>query len=175
MSKRIYVGNLPWSITKVRFEELFSPFGEMEEALVIANKYTGRSRGFGFVTYKNDADADKAMKGMNEKEVDGRRLVVKLARPSRESQEEQTEGEQKPEEKKHEPSEEKARPERGKPKKTHPSVAELKKTHPSVAELKKTRPSEVELKKKPEKKPKKEKPTEEKKEETEEEETEDEF
>ena len=100
MSKRIYVGNLPWSVTKERFEELFSPFGEIEEALVVANKYTGRSRGFGFVTYKNDADADKAMEEMNEKEVEGRRLVVKLARPSREDQEEGVaEEEQKPKEK----------------------------------------------------------------------------
>ena len=105
MSKRIYVGNLPWSVTKERFEELFSPFGEIEEALVVANKYTGRSRGFGFVTYKNDADADKAMEEMNEKEVEGRRLVVKLARPSREDQEEGVaEEEQKPKEK---PAEEK--------------------------------------------------------------------
>jgi len=97
MSKRIYVGNLPWSVTKERFEELFSPFGEIEEALVVANKYTGRSRGFGFVTYKNDADADKAMEEMNEKEVEGRRLVVKVARPPREDQEEgQAEEEQKP-------------------------------------------------------------------------------
>ena len=100
MSKRIYAGNLPWSVTKERLEELFSPFGEIEEALVVANKYTGRSRGFGFVTYKNDVDADKAMEEMNEKEIEGRRLVVKLARPSREDQEEgQAEGEQKPEEK----------------------------------------------------------------------------
>ena len=100
MSKRIYVGNLPWSVTKERLEELFSPFGEIEEALVVANKYTGRSRGFGFVTYKNDADADKAMEEMNEKEVEERRLVVKLARPSREDQEEgQAEEGQKPKEK----------------------------------------------------------------------------
>lgn len=105
MSKRIYVGNLPWSVAKTEFEKLFSPFGEIEEALVIANKYTGRSRGFGFVTYKNDADADKAMEEMNEKEVEGRKIVVKIARPSRESQEEgQAEEEQKPKEK---PAEEK--------------------------------------------------------------------
>jgi len=108
MSKRIYVGNLPWSVAKEEFEGLFSPFGEIEEALVIANKYTGRSRGFGFVTYKNDADADKAMEEMNEKEVEGRKIVVKIARPSRESQEE----EQKPKE---ELAEEKT-----------PSAAELK-------------------------------------------------
>ncbi len=81
MSKRIYVGNLPWSVTKVKLEELFSPFGEIEDALVMANKFTGRSRGFGFVTYKEDASADKAIAEMNEKEVEGRVLVVKEARP----------------------------------------------------------------------------------------------
>jgi len=123
MSKRIYVGNLPWGVTKEGLEELFSSFGEIEEALVIANKYTGRSRGFGFVTYKNDADADKAMEKMNEKEIEGRRLVVKLARPSREEQEEgQTEKEQKPEEKKQETSEEKTPKEtEKKPKKEKPT------------------------------------------------------
>ena len=130
MSKRIYVGNLPWSVTKERFEELFSPFGEIEEALVVANKYTGRSRGFGFVTYKNDADADKAMKEINEKEVEGRRLVVKLARPSREDQEgEQAEEEQKPkeklvEEKKEETEEKPAK----KPKKEKPAEEKKEET-----------------------------------------------
>jgi len=163
MSKRIYVGNLPWSVTKTGLEELFSPFGEIEEALVIANKYTGRSRGFGFVTYKNDADADKAMEEMNEKEIEGRNLVVKLARPSREIQEEAKteEGpkeEQKPKEKEQEPLE----------KKTRPKEVELKKPHIKEVELKKTRPDEAELKKKPEKKPKRERPAE-KKEKTEEE------
>ena len=155
MSKRIYVGNLPWSVDKAGFEGLFSPFGEMEEALVIANKYTGRSRGFGFVTYKNDADADKAMEEMNEKEVEGRRIVVKVARPSRESQEEGVaEEEQKPKEKKQEPAEEKKEETEKKP----------------VKKPKKEKPAEEEQKpkEKPVKKPKKEKPAEEKKEETEE-------
>lgn len=123
MSKRIYVGNLPWGVTKVRLEELFSPFGEIEEALVIANKYTGRSRGFGFVTYKNDTDADKAMGEMNEKEVEGRKLVVKLARPSREAGEEiQAEEEQKPEEKEQKIPEEKTpKKTEKKPKKEKPA------------------------------------------------------
>jgi len=85
MGKRIYVGNLPWSITKDKLEGLFSSFGEIEEALVIANKYTGRSRGFGFVTFKKDEDANKAISGMDGKEVDGRNLVVKEARPLEES------------------------------------------------------------------------------------------
>ena len=152
MSKRIYVGNLPWSVAKTEFEKLFSPFGEIEEALVIANKYTGRSRGFGFVTYKNDADADKAMEEMNEKEVEGRKIVVKIARPSRESQEEgQAEEEQKPKEK---PAEEKEEETEKKP------VKKPKKEKP--AEEKKEEPEEKSVKK-----PKKEKPAEEKKEETE--------
>ena len=81
MGKRIYVGNLPWSVTKVILENLFSGFGEIEEALVIANKYTGRSRGFGFVTFKEDESAKKAIKEMHEKAVEGRNLVVKEAMP----------------------------------------------------------------------------------------------
>jgi len=81
MSKRIYVGNLPWSVTKVILENLFSGFGAIDEALVIANKFTGRSRGFGFVTYKEDSSAEKAIKEMHEKEVEGRKLVVKEAMP----------------------------------------------------------------------------------------------
>ena len=89
MSKRIYVGNLPWSITKAGLEELFSSFGEIEDALVIANKYTGRSRGFGFVTFKSDADAGKAIKETDKKEVEGRKIIVKEALPLREKEEEQ--------------------------------------------------------------------------------------
>ncbi|MEK6840795.1 MAG: RNA-binding protein [Nanoarchaeota archaeon] len=81
MSKRIYVGNLPWSVTFEKLKELFSSFGEIEEALVIADKYTGRSRGFGFVTFKKNSDADKAIGEMNEKEIEGRNFVVKEARP----------------------------------------------------------------------------------------------
>jgi len=84
MSKRIYVGNLPWSVTKDKLDEFFSPFGEIEESLVIVNKYTGRSRGFGFVTYKNDADADKAIAEMEGKDVEGRELQVRDAKPMKE-------------------------------------------------------------------------------------------
>jgi RNA recognition motif-containing protein len=100
MSKRIYVGNLPWSVTKARLEELFSSYGEIEDALVVTNKYTGRSRGFGFVTFKEDASADKAVAEMNDKDVEGRNLVVKEARPleERSPKEEEEKPEEKPEE-----------------------------------------------------------------------------
>lgn len=83
MGKRIYVGNLPWSVTKEKLMELFSPFGEIEDALVVANKYTGRSRGFGFVTFKDDASASKAIADMDRKDIEGRNIVVKEAMPLR--------------------------------------------------------------------------------------------
>jgi len=91
MSKRIYIGNLPWSVTKVGLEELFGEFGKIEDALVIANKYTGRSRGFGFVTFTKDSEADKAISEMNEKDVEGRALVVKEAMPPKEDNSEDRE------------------------------------------------------------------------------------
>ena len=81
MSKKLYVGNLPWSIRSDKLKDLFSEFGEVEEAVVISDKYTRRSKGFGFVTFVNDADAEKAIAGMNEKEVEGRALKVNEAKP----------------------------------------------------------------------------------------------
>lgn len=100
MSKRIYVGNLPWSVTKDKLDELFSSFGEIEESLVVVNKYTGRSRGFSFVTYKNDANADKAIAEMEGKEVEGRDLQVREAKPMKQGfGEEKGSEENKPEEK----------------------------------------------------------------------------
>lgn len=86
MGKRIYVGNLPWSVTRERLLELFKPFGEIEDGLVIANKYTGRSRGFGFVTYKNDSDAGKAISEIQGKEIEGRKIIVKEAMPMKTEQ-----------------------------------------------------------------------------------------
>lgn len=84
MSKRIYVGNLPWNVTKVILENLFSGFGQIEDALVIANKFTRRSRGFGFVAFKEDSSAEKAIKEMHGKEIEGRLLVVREALPLKE-------------------------------------------------------------------------------------------
>lgn len=83
MEKRIYVGNLPWDVTKARLEEIFSKFGEIEDAMVASDKRTRRSRGFGFVTFKNKEDAKKAIEEMNGKEV-GRKILVKEAVPNNE-------------------------------------------------------------------------------------------
>lgn len=78
---KVYVGNLPFSIGRDDLEKLFESYGEMEEVVVIADKFSGRSKGFGFVTFKNDEDANKAISEMNEKEVEGRALKVNEAKP----------------------------------------------------------------------------------------------
>jgi|SRR3989338_2616493 len=82
--KKLYVGNLPWSIDDQGLKDLFSALGEVTEAVVIKDKYTGRSKGFGFVTFANEADAEKAVTEMAEKEVDGRKIVVNVAKPREE-------------------------------------------------------------------------------------------
>ena len=81
MGKRIYVGNLPFSVGQEQLKELFSQYGEIDEAVVVSNKFSGRSKGFGFVSFKDDAAADKAIAEMNKKEVEGRPLNVKEAIP----------------------------------------------------------------------------------------------
>ncbi len=78
---KVYVGNLPFSVDKTKLEDLFKQFGEIEEAVVISDKFSGRSKGFGFVTFKNDEDAKKAIEEMNEKDVEGRPLKVNEAKP----------------------------------------------------------------------------------------------
>lgn len=81
MSKKLYVGGLPYSVDDVQLEELARPFGEITSAKVIIDKFSGKSKGFGFVEFTNDADADKAVADLNGKEVGGRTLVVNEARP----------------------------------------------------------------------------------------------
>ncbi len=78
---KIYVGNMPFTVDNEKLKELFSSYGEIEEAIVITDKFSGRSKGFGFVTFKEDESAKKAVSEMNEKEVEGRKLKVNEARP----------------------------------------------------------------------------------------------
>ncbi len=78
---KIYVGNLPFSVDRDKLQELFSTYGEIEEAVVISDKFSGRSKGFGFVTFKDEAAGQKAVAEMNEKEIEGRNLKVNEARP----------------------------------------------------------------------------------------------
>lgn len=78
---KLYVGNLPWSIDDRKLKELFSKFGDIEEAVLIKDKFSGRSKGFGFVTFTNEADAKKAIAEMHEKDTEGRPLTVSEAKP----------------------------------------------------------------------------------------------
>jgi len=81
MAKKLFVGNLSWGIDDAGLEEAFASYGAIEEAVVIRERGTGRSKGFGFVTFAEDAAADAAIEEMNEKEVDGRPMTVNEARP----------------------------------------------------------------------------------------------
>lgn len=78
---KVYVGNLPFSVGSEKLKELFASYGEIEEATVISDKFSGRSKGFGFVTFKSDEAANKAIAEMNEKEIEGRPLKVNEAKP----------------------------------------------------------------------------------------------
>ena len=81
---KLYVGNLSWSINDAKLKEIFSEFGDVSEAVVIIDKFSQRSKGFGFVTFENDEDAKKAESSLNGKEVEGRELRVNEAKPREE-------------------------------------------------------------------------------------------
>jgi len=80
MSKKLFVGNIEWGATEDDLMELFGQYGEVQEAIIIKDRMSGRSKGFGFVTFAEDADADKAMEALNGKDLNGRELVVNEAR-----------------------------------------------------------------------------------------------
>jgi len=81
MGDKLFVGNLPFTVTSEKLSELFSPYGEIKEATVIMNKFNGRSKGFGFVTFASEESAAKAVAEMNGKEVEGRQMTVSEAKP----------------------------------------------------------------------------------------------
>lgn len=83
MSKRLYVGNLPWSTTDEELNSIFGQHGKVESAKVIVDHQTGRSRGFGFVEVA-DEDAEKVIQALNGYAMGGRNLTVNEARPRRE-------------------------------------------------------------------------------------------
>lgn len=84
MAKRLYVGNLPFNITDQDLQNTFSEIGELASASVVIDRATDRSKGFGFVEYVNDADADKAIEKFNGQDMGGRALTVNEARPREE-------------------------------------------------------------------------------------------
>ena len=80
---KLYVGNLPFSVDEEGFKKLFEGY-EVEEVSLIKDKFSGRSKGFGFVTISDDAVAKKVIAEMNGKDVEGRELKVSEARPMEE-------------------------------------------------------------------------------------------
>lgn len=84
MAKKLYVGNLPYSVRDESLRAAFEQYGAIVSATVIMDRASGRSKGFGFVEFENDADADAAIAAMNGTELEGRQLVVNEARPMEE-------------------------------------------------------------------------------------------
>lgn len=79
MSKKLYVGNLPYSVNDEKLNEMFASFGAVTSAQVISDKFSGRSKGFGFVEFENAEEADKAAGELDGKEVEGRTIKVNEA------------------------------------------------------------------------------------------------
>lgn len=77
---KLFVGSLPWSINNDSLKELFASYGEITEAIVIMDRMSGKSKGFGFVTFKKEEDAQKALE-MDGKEIEGRTIVANIAKP----------------------------------------------------------------------------------------------
>ena len=77
----IYVGNLSYSITEDSLRSLFGEFGDIESAKVISDRHSGQSKGFGFVDMPSNSEADKAIKALNGKFIDGRNIKVNPADP----------------------------------------------------------------------------------------------
>jgi RNA recognition motif-containing protein len=77
----IYIGNLSYDVTEEDLQKAFEDFGQVESVNIVKDRYSGRSRGFGFVEMSAEADAESAIEGLNGKELKGRTLNVNKARP----------------------------------------------------------------------------------------------
>jgi len=85
MSNKLYVGSLSYDTTEDGLKELFAGAGKVESATVITDKFSGRSKGFGFVEMSSDEEAKKAVEMFNGKELDGRTIIVDEAKPMKKS------------------------------------------------------------------------------------------
>lgn len=82
---KLFVGNIEWGATDEQLKELFAQYGEIEECVIVTDKFSGRSKGFGFVTFVNAEDAEKAIAELHDYDMNGRKLVVNEAKPPREN------------------------------------------------------------------------------------------
>lgn len=81
MAKKLYVGNLPFNLTDDELRDMFSEYGAVESATIIKDKFSGRSKGFGFVEMASDDEAQAAITALNGQDRNGRAIVVNEARP----------------------------------------------------------------------------------------------
>lgn len=81
MEKKLYVGGLPYSVTDDQLRDMFAAYGTVESARVVTDKYTDRSRGFAFVEMSSQAEAEKAIAGLNGTSLEGRTLTVNMSKP----------------------------------------------------------------------------------------------
>ena len=79
----IYVGQLPFSVTEEELSEMFARFGEVASLNIVTDRYTGQSKGFGFIEMPNNSEADQAIKGLNKSMVKGREIKVNQAEERR--------------------------------------------------------------------------------------------
>lgn len=84
MAKKLFVGNFPWKTTEDDLRNMFAEYGDVEEVIIIKDRMSGRSKGFGFVTFGDDAAADAAVAALDGKDMGGRPLKVNEARPKEE-------------------------------------------------------------------------------------------
>ena len=85
MNNKLYVGNLSYSLTEEDLKKFFAEAGSVESATIITDKISGRSKGFGFVEMSSEEEAKKAVESFDGKELDGRNIVVNVARPKKEA------------------------------------------------------------------------------------------
>jgi cold-inducible RNA-binding protein len=81
MGAKLYVGNLPYSVTEERLQQHFAQHGSVVSARIITDKFSGRSKGFGFVEMSSDDEAERAVTSLNGTDFEGRNIVVSEARP----------------------------------------------------------------------------------------------
>ncbi len=84
MNKKLYVGGLSYSVTDAQLQQLFASHGTVESAKVVMDRYTDRSRGFGFVEMSTQEEAERAIASLNGTQLDGRNLTVNLSKPREE-------------------------------------------------------------------------------------------
>ncbi|MBU0668215.1 RNA-binding protein [Patescibacteria group bacterium] len=81
MANKLFVGNIDWSATDDDLRAAFASFGDIEEVAIVKDKFSGRSKGFGFVTFASEEDAQKAIAEMDGYDLKGRKIAVSEARP----------------------------------------------------------------------------------------------